>query len=281
MRHNNNNNFSYHQQYQQQNQNWYTALQQQQQNNFSQDYYPQHASNQQFHNGGYARNFQRPETMFPNPRMNFQRNQKRAHERSPNIAIVQPTSSSRNNQGETSPSPKRQNFVFNNQPQQQQKFQQPKRISPAESIQNFKEKEWNELFNQTLSLLQSSKPGDEINVLLTYLQPSRATCERTQKQITDDLKQILQPLGIDRVYVFGSSLTGLDFIGSDIDFHVQVKTPPTNEDERKQVINKAAKQTRYFHGHGFRIIYTIQHARVPLIRLLHTPTNTTCDVNNC
>jgi hypothetical protein len=90
---------------------------------------------------------------------------------------------------------------------------------------------------------------------------------------------LMAPLNVEKLLVFGSTLTGLDFHGSDLDYYVQLKTPPSKDEEIRQLIGRAAKLTRYSQGKEFQIICMIQNARVPIIRLLHKSSKITCDVN--
>lgn len=82
-----------------------------------------------------------------------------------------------------------------------------------------------------------------------------------------------------QLLVFGSTLTGLDFHGSDLDYYVQVKNAPSQEDEIKNVLNRATKLLRMSQRKEFQVMHLIPSARVPIIRILHKATKVTCDVN--
>lgn len=211
--------------------------------------------------------------------------------------------------GETSPAAKRQlqkqiisehryqrpvqnhNPVHKNEVQEAQKvpIQEPQlqnkpaqrnniRSNPAKMAQEVKANAWAEAFSQTLKLIEICKPGEEVNILLTHLQPSRVSWRKTKEIINKDMWKLMTPLGIDRVYVFGSSLTDLDFHGSDLDYHVQLKNPPADS-EIKEILQNVNKLTRYVHGQDFRVLFTVDTARVPITRLLHLRTRVVCDVN--
>lgn len=169
------------------------------------------------------------------------------------------------------------------QRQQQQQLQSPQNKKKTEShtkyLQNLKDKHWADLFDKALKELTFCESGKEVNVLLTYLQPSRSSWIKIKDQIYNDMLRLLKPLNFEKLLVFGSTLTGLDFVGSDLDYHVQLKRPPIESDDVKDIVNKTAKLTRNYQNQEFRIIYTITSARVPIIRLLHQRTRTTCDVN--
>lgn len=152
-------------------------------------------------------------------------------------------------------------------------------INSVVAIQEQKSTEWAEIFKETMTLLNGCKAGEEVNILISYLQPPRSTWVKTKDQIYNDLMNLLAPLNVEKLLVFGSTLTGLDFHGSDLDYYTELKKPPTQDEEIRQLISKTAKLTRYSQGKEFQIICIIQNARVPIIRLLHKSTKITCDVN--
>lgn len=159
------------------------------------------------------------------------------------------------NQGETSPTPKKliqkqNSFEYprpgsskqmptNVPPLQQPQKLTPKKApidSPCKLMQNEKDKQWNELFAQALKALEKCQDGQETSVLLKYLQPPRVVWTKIKEQIYRELMILMSPLGIEKLTVFGSSITDLDFIGSDLDYYIQLKVPPINEDEARRVI---------------------------------------------
>lgn len=99
-----------------------------------------------------------------------------------------------------------------------------------------KDLQWNELFAHALKVLDGCQEGQETSVLTKYLQPPRAAWIKTKEQIYRDMMLLMAPLGIEKLTVFGSSITNLDFIGSDIDYYIELKVPPINEDEARRVI---------------------------------------------
>lgn len=201
---------------------------------------------------------------------------KRSHEQ---VAVTPSIpSSSVPKANETSPAPKRQLQKQNSieiKPNKLQPKQKNTENSPANIIQTQKEREWAALFEYTLKLLEVSLPGEEVNTLLFNLQSSRSTCILLKEEIKADLLRLLIPLGVKDICVFGwcckilfcfvvkllgfflgSTLTGLDFKGSDLDFHVQLISQPVTDEEVKQVIQKTGKLTRC--NPDFRVIYSIQ-----------------------
>ena len=119
--------------------------------------------------------------------------------------------------------------------------------------------------------------------MLRFLQPSRASWQNLKDVINKDMSKLMSPLGLKNVLVFGSTLTGLDFIGSDLDYYIQLIDQPATEEAIKETIQKVSKLARGFPSQGifpnFRVIYSIQHARVPIVRVVHVPSKTTCDIN--
>lgn len=170
---------------------------------------------------------------------------------------------------------------FMKKPPQQggQGWKKIKQEHPIVKIQEDRKKEWDDKMSLTLSQLYGCSAGEEAQILLSYLQPPRTVWFKTKEDIHNDLIKFLTPLGVEKVLVFGSSLTGLDFHGSDLDFYVQLRSHPVTEEETRIIISKAAKLTRVLKGSEFMIICTIQGARVPLVRLLHRRSKVSCDVN--
>lgn len=158
------------------------------------------------------------------------------------------------NQGETSPTPKRllqkqnsfeyprpgsSNQMLTNAPPTQQPQRQKQKKTPVDSpcklMQNQKDQQWNELFAQALKVLDGCREGQETGILSRYLQPPRVAWTKTKEQIYREIMTLMAPLGIETLTVFGSSITNLDFIGSDLDYYIQLKVPPANEDEARRV----------------------------------------------
>lgn len=215
---------------------------------------------------------------------------KRSHDQV-EMSSASSSASTSSNRNETSPAPKRllqkQNstelpamqMLAPATPQQLAKLKKKKQAanSPAKLAQNAKDAEWKEVFTHTLSLLEGCQPGEEVAILLTYLQPTRSTWNTIKDQIYSDMQNLMTPLGVSNMLVFGSTLTGLDFKGSDLDYHISLNYQPANEEEVKQILNRALKLARY--SGTFRVIYSILHARVPIIRIVHNRTDVTCDIN--
>lgn len=235
---------------------------------------------------------------FMQPAMHQQRSWGKTNKRSHELVEISPTpsmSTMTRSQGETSPAPKRQLYKQNsvespkvlckgNKPNlpagpstSRQSKTRPESL--VKLIQNVKEKEWNDLFSKVLKEVEKCKPGDEVNILLRRLQPSRTSWSRIKDEIHCDMMRAMSPLNVDELLVFGSTLTGLDFVGSDLDYYVRLKVQPSTPEEVKRTMTKATKLCRSYHNKEFKVIYIIQGARVPIIRLVHQNSRTTCDVN--
>jgi hypothetical protein len=170
---------------------------------------------------------------------------------------------------------------------QQQNLQQPVRKqknnkfrAPVHTIYDSKAKEWDERFGKAMKLLsECNKAGIEVSILMRQLQSPRVNLTKIRNLIHEDMMKMLTPIGAVKDFVFGSTLTGLDFHGSDLDYYVELKNPPKSEADVKKTLSLAAKQTHYLQGQEFQVIAIIPNARVPLLRLLHKKTKVICDVN--
>lgn len=240
--------------------------------------FPQIQITNNYYQGRINTSYRQPNHQNLHRHRNHQRG-KRAHERTS-------SNSSHKHLGD-SPVSKRQLQKQNSvesqsstsSPTKGQPKQNKKKSESRLKVLDLKESYWNELFSETLKKVANCEPGEEVNVLLLNLQPSRKTRKETKEQIYNDLLNLIYPLGIEKLSVFGSSLTGLDFVGSDLDFHVELKQPPHEIEGVREVIKRVGKLTRNYQQRNFQVIYNILSARVPIIRLLHQQTKTTCDVN--
>lgn len=259
-----------------------------------------HNVKKQFHQQNKSKFQQRPSTsQYPPKQFNsfvpsFQQ-QKQANypkwpvKRPHDLVELSPFASS--SRGETSPVAKRQlhkqsslelpanEMLAPATPQQLKKLQKKKQNqnSPAKLNQNIKEEQWKEVLMKTLGLLENCKQGTEVAVLLERLQPSNSSWNNIKDQIYRDMLNLMKPLGVDKVLVFGSTLTGLDFMGSDLDYHIALKNPPVGDENIKELLTRALKLARA--TYNFRIVFSVMQARVPIIRLAHYQSNVICDVN--
>ncbi|CAO1369092.1 unnamed protein product [Diamesa serratosioi] len=161
----------------------------------------------------------------------------------------------------------------NQNPQQSPK--QPKH-NPAKIANDQKDLQWDNLFKNTLKKLEKSQDHETVNILRNNLQPTRAAWSKIKDQITNDMMRMMASLNVAKIFVFGSTLTGLDFFGSDLDYFVELHKQPL-ENELKEVLHVVSKMSR--RNPDFRVIYRIDKARVPIVRLIHYATGTFCDVN--
>lgn len=78
-----------------------------------------------------------------------------------------------------------------------------------------------------------------------------------------------------RIHQFGSSITGLCFCGSDLDIYISGIRKPNQEDIRHLY------KLRYLliNSNMFHNILVIGQAKIPILKCVHTATNTNCDIN--
>lgn len=157
-----------------------------------------------------------------------------------------------------------------------QNSQKLPKYNPGKIANDQKHLQWNTLFKTTLNKLQNTPDHETVNVLRNNLQPTRAAWSKIKDQVTHDMMRLMSPLNVAKIFVFGSTLTGLDFFGSDSDFYVELKQQPP-EDELKFVLQEVSKLSR--RNQDFLVIYRIDKARVPIVRLIHYTTGIFCDVN--
>ncbi|KAG5677053.1 hypothetical protein PVAND_006837 [Polypedilum vanderplanki] len=193
-----------------------------------------------------------------------------------------------------SPEPKKMTRHHQNQSQQTTTFTSQCKVANQQKWQNKtknhtnihyekfseeKAKDWTDKFEQMIHLLSNCRAGEEVRIIISVLQPNRSSWVEIKNQVVNDLSKTMTPLNFEKILMFGSTLTELDFHGSDLDFFIQLKNAPKDENELKEVLKQASKQTRYLQGSNFQVICMIPHARVPLIRLMHKERKVICDVN--
>jgi DNA polymerase sigma len=164
--------------------------------------------------------------------------------------------------------------------------------------------EWTQTFQRAMASLQTVQDGDEVNVLRKHLQLPMHQWDVIKNEVFNDLNNCLKFLNVKKILMFGSAITGLDLCGSDIDFYVQVRIfaqfskelilkcvkfslkkyflifqlnkQPT-EEEIGSILNRTTKLIG-----NYKVFYTlcrITHARVPIVKAIHTKTKTMCDIN--
>ncbi|XP_072376138.1 speckle targeted PIP5K1A-regulated poly(A) polymerase-like isoform X2 [Diabrotica undecimpunctata] len=78
-----------------------------------------------------------------------------------------------------------------------------------------------------------------------------------------------------RIHPFGSSITGLHFWTSDVDVYIS-GIRRGNADEKKLLFILKSILNR---SDRFTSLFVIGHAKIPILKCLHVPTNTSCDIN--
>ncbi|CAO1298302.1 unnamed protein product [Diamesa hyperborea] len=160
--------------------------------------------------------------------------------------------------------------------QNSKQLPKPPTYNPAKIANDKKHLQWTTLFKSTLNKLENAPDHEVVNILRKNLQPTRAAWSRVKDQIIRDMMHMLSPLNVSKIVVFGSTLTGLDFYGSDSDYYVELIQQP-QEDELVLILQEVSKLSRK--NHDFWTIYRIEKARVPIVRLFHYLSGTFCDVN--
>jgi DNA polymerase sigma len=141
------------------------------------------------------------------------------------------------------------------------------------------ENKWNEAFKEALIQLESNNvDGAEVAVLTSLLQLDSETFSLQKVQIINDLKSMLNSIGVRDILMFGSTLTGLHFIQSDYDFHVELEQPVRDGEDLKRILNKAGRISRS-PTQKFMLKCVIRNARVPIVRYVHKQTSIACDIN--
>ena len=90
-------------------------------------------------------------------------------------------------------------------------------MTPHQSFSKSKSEEWKVVFEDAMKALQENQHnGAEVSVLIKKLQPPRAEFEAAKTKILNDLMVCLRGLNFNKVCIFGSAHTGLDFHGKSI-----------------------------------------------------------------
>lgn len=161
-------------------------------------------------------------------------------------------------------------------PENTQNSPKPPKYNPAKIANDQKALYWDTLFKSTLNKVANMPDNEVVNILRNNLQPTRASWSKIKDQITCDMMRMMAPLNVAKILVFGSTLTGLDFFGSDLDYYVELHKQPL-ENKLMALLQEISKLSRK--NPAFRMIFRIDKARVPIVRLIHNATGTFCDVN--
>lgn len=134
-----------------------------------------------------------------------------------------------------------------------------------------------EAWKVTVEKLKTCKEGSEVQLIVENLQHSPEDWKAIQEAVTKDLCENLKSLKINKAVTFGSAITGLNFLGSDIDFYISLVDPPKNDSDTRSLLNKSAKIIRM--PRKFHVFCRILHARVPIIKVIHLEKKIMCDIN--
>lgn len=104
-----------------------------------------------------------------------------------------------------------------------------------------------EAWKVTLEKLKTCKEGSEVQLIVENLQHSPEDWKAIQEAVTKDLCDSLKSLKISKAVTFGSAITDLNFLGSDIDFYISLVDPPKTDSDTRSLLNKSAKIIRMIH----------------------------------
>lgn len=121
---------------------------------------------------------------------------------------------------------------------------------------------------------------EQVQVFLSMVTPKKddnyqSNIDKVCKDLTDLLKGKFSKY---TVYLFGSSVTNLNFINSDLDIYIDLQSSMDKSKSFRQIRNSISHDNEHF-----SIIKVLPKARVPIITCTHISTNIICDINlkNC
>ncbi|XP_017074170.1 uncharacterized protein LOC108109881 [Drosophila eugracilis] len=128
--------------------------------------------------------------------------------------------------------------------------------------------------NELREALEKSEPGGHLRTVLNFFASDLRKMETCFGHVRSCIEREMR--GRVRVFPFGSLVTGLALKESDIDLYLQPcgEQPPMFH---KQLYNKVSNFLR--RSKCFEDIFTIRHARVPIIRCKHQLTGLNIDIN--
>ncbi|EFA02081.2 uncharacterized protein mkg-p [Tribolium castaneum] len=118
--------------------------------------------------------------------------------------------------------------------------------------------------------------AEQIQLLQKQLQVGKAEIEQNRNIIYDDLNLALsQTYNSYDICFFGSSITGLDVQGSDLDVYIDNVRPVT----KPEVAVLKTIRFLIFKSRKFCDVLLISGAKTPIIKCIHTKTQICCDIN--
>jgi hypothetical protein len=131
-----------------------------------------------------------------------------------------------------------------------------------------------------LQILASVKEGatfaDQMAILENKLKVDQAQVENNRRLIRNDLTAALSPMfALNKIYFFGSSITGLDVPGSDLDVYIA----NVRQQFKSEVMMLKLIRTLIFKCRKFCDVLLISGAKIPIIKCIHTKTQICCDLN--
>ncbi|XP_037718525.1 uncharacterized protein LOC119552780 [Drosophila subpulchrella] len=125
--------------------------------------------------------------------------------------------------------------------------------------------------NELREVLDKSEPGGHLHTVLHFYASDLRKMELCFGHVRNCIEKEMR--GKVRVFPFGSLVTGLALKESDIDLYMQ----SSGEQPPMQLYNKVSYFLR--RSKCFADIFTIRHARVPIIRCKHQLTGLNIDIN--
>ncbi|RZC33063.1 uncharacterized protein BDFB_002436 [Asbolus verrucosus] len=152
----------------------------------------------------------------------------------------------------------------------------PNQVSKSSQVTKFTNPE-----ESSASIINSLKEGktfvDQVSILQNKLQASNpAEVQKNRKIIYNDIQGALAPMfPHPQIHFFGSSITGLDFKGSDLDVYIGNVRQCT----KPEVMTLKTIRMLIYKSKKFCDLLLISGAAVPIIKCIHTRTQICCDLN--
>lgn len=126
------------------------------------------------------------------------------------------------------------------------------------------------------SIKEPSTFSEQISLLQAKLQVDKAKIEAKRKLIYNDLHTALAyKFPSHEIHFFGSSITGLDVQGSDLDVYIE----NVRDSHKPDVVTLKTLRFLIFKSRKFCDVLLIPAAKVPIIKCIHTKTQICCDIN--
>lgn len=124
---------------------------------------------------------------------------------------------------------------------------------------------------------------DQVHTLVNILQPNWYTMGLKYEKLCRDLQVHLSEIFPNCIaYPFGSTITGVSFLSSDVDVYIKVSNfngvIPTDDNKASAYVNKS-KRLLEKSPKIFSHLLAIPKAKTPIVKCVHNPTQLSCDFN--